>query len=252
MIKPEVTKLYKYREYNERALSMLENNQIFLAAPISFNDPFDCAIETIIDVENGDELLELTAERFEIFGTPKEETRKRLKSFSGAKQEHIESICKYFKEYELHSNLNKLGVLSLSEINNHPLMWAHYADKHTGFCIEYKRTSTGDLADAKPITYSSTYPKVNLFRMSPQEQSDLSVFTKDIHWKYEKEWRRVIAEPNALKKHHETMISGIIFGAKMKHNHKTWLRLKVSHNPHVKLYQAKLKDREYGIEIIPL
>lgn len=252
MIKPEVTKLYKYREYNDRALNMLENNQVFLAAPSSFNDPFDCAIEPIIDVYDGDELIELTAKRFELFGTPKEETRARLKSFSGAKTEHIVTICKMFKELEQHNNLNGLGVLSLSEINDHPLMWAHYANKHTGFCIEYNRTPTGDLADAKPITYSTEYPKVNLFRMSPYEQSDLSVFTKDIHWKYEKEWRRVITEPNSLKTHHEAMMSGIIFGAKMKHNHKAWVRSRISNKPHVKLYQAILKDREYGIDIIPL
>lgn len=252
MIRPEVTKLYKYREYGERALNMLELNQVFLAAPASFNDPFDCAIIPIIDVEDGDELIELTAARFEHFGIDREETRNRLKAFSGANPEHIQMICRMFKEKELSTNLHGLGVLSLSEINDHPLMWAHYADRHTGFCIEYTRTHTNDLAEAKPVTYSEKYPDVNLFRMDPYEQSQLSVFTKDIHWAYEKEWRRVIAEPHVLKTHHPSMLSGIIFGAKTKHNHKTWIRSKVSNKPHVRFYQAKLKDREYGIEIVPI
>lgn len=252
MIRPEVTKLYKYRSYSDQALQMLENNQVFLAAPVSFNDPFDCAIRPVIDVEDGDELIELTAKRFEFFGFDKEETKSRLKAFSGAKSEHIRVICRKFREIEIHTNLNGLGVLSLSEINDHPLMWAHYANRHTGFCIEYKRTPTNDLADAKPVNYSPEYPIVNLFKMNPHQQSELSVFTKDIHWGYEKEWRRVISEPNTIKEHHPTMMSAIIFGARMKHNHKTWIRSKVANKPHIMFYQASLKDGEYGIEINPV
>ncbi len=231
---------------------MLENNEVFLAAPASFNDPFDCAIRPIISVDDGDELIELTAERFEYFGIDKEETRRRLSAFSGAEPEHIQTICRMFREIEMRNNLHGLGVLSLSEVNDHPLMWAHYANRHTGFCIEYKRTNTNDLADAKPVSYSSDYPAVDLFRMDLHQQSELSVFTKDIHWEYEKEWRRVIAEPNALKVHHPTMMNAIIFGARMKHNHKTWIRSKISNKPHVKFYQATLKDNEYGMDIVPL
>jgi hypothetical protein len=39
---PEVLKLYKYRAYNERSLSMLINKRIWVSKPTAFNDPFDC------------------------------------------------------------------------------------------------------------------------------------------------------------------------------------------------------------------
>ena len=252
MVRPEVTRLYKYRHYSERTIRMLADNQVFLAAPATFNDPFDCAIESIVDIDNGDLLIELTAEQFVYFGIDKEETRNRLKSFSTLKVDVVQAICRMFKELELRQNMHGLGVLSLSEINNDVLMWAHYADKHSGFCIEYLRSSNNDLAEAKPVTYSKEYPLVNLFKTDPFTRSQLSVFTKDACWQYEKEWRRVIAEPNVTKTHIETMITAVIFGARMSEKHRENIRSMLAGRRYVKFYQANLKDHEYGLDIVPL
>ncbi len=60
---------------------------------------------------------------------------------------------------------NDLGVRSLSETCDHPLMWSHFANNGTGFCIEYKKDN--NLADAIPITCSRKYPQVDLFQMNP-------------------------------------------------------------------------------------
>lgn len=37
---PEI--LYKYRNFDARAISMQANDQVYLASPVEFNDPFDC------------------------------------------------------------------------------------------------------------------------------------------------------------------------------------------------------------------
>jgi len=145
MIQPEVSRLYKYRAFSDQNLEMLVNHQVFFAAPSTFNDPFDCSIEPIIDKVSGEELIELTVVQFKFFGIAEEETRRRLAPFAGGKPEHIATVCHMIREIEMQNNLHGLGILSLSETNSHPLLWSHYADSHRGFCIEYQRTSENNL-----------------------------------------------------------------------------------------------------------
>ncbi len=248
---PNIQHLYKYREPTARNLQMLTNNQVFFAAPVTFNDPFDCAIEPIInDVKSGEEVFELTVQRFvKYHGTTEEETREKLASFRKANPQQLKQICEMIRRNEMEGRINNLGVLSLSEIDNHPLMWAHYADSHKGFCIEYQRTHTNELGLAQPITYSKNYPKVSLFKMDMMEQSELSVFTKSMHWSYEKEWRRVIHDPNVIHTHDVSYITGIIFGAKTESKFKGEVARALEGRKNVRYYQARLKERSYDMYI---
>ncbi|MBN9226141.1 MULTISPECIES: hypothetical protein [Legionella] len=46
---PEI--LYKYRNFDARAISMLANNQIYFASPLDFNDPFDCVAHEHMSIQ---------------------------------------------------------------------------------------------------------------------------------------------------------------------------------------------------------
>ena len=251
--RPEVTKLYKYRVYNEQNLKILEQRRIYFPAAEKFNDPFDCAIEPIADVADPDELIELTATQFASYNPPipKDETRRQLESLKNVGPDLMHRILSLFKDREILLNRKTLGVFTMSELNDHPLLWAHYADSHRGFCIEFERTPTNDFGLAKPMTYSDAYPEVDLFRMLLEQRAKLSVFTKASCWAYEKEWRRVIPEANVFRQHYEGMISGIIFGAKMKKAHKARIRATFFGDKKVRYYQARLKERDYGLLIEP-
>lgn len=91
----------------------------------------------------------------------------------------------------------ELGVLSLSEVNDCPLMWAHYADSHRGFVIEFdaqhrffdRRRSEGDeLYHLREVRYIS--PKDRPKSLSEMSGADL-FSVKSESWKYEREWRFV-------------------------------------------------------------
>ena len=43
---PAVTSLYKYRQISENSLESLLNEKLWVAQPSSFNDPFDCSIDS--------------------------------------------------------------------------------------------------------------------------------------------------------------------------------------------------------------
>ena len=126
---------------------------------------------------------------------------------------------------QLLPNIRKLiseyfKITCLSECLESPLMWAHYTDKHQGFCLEYDFTHSNHLYIQRkypdyffnrllffPVDYSQKRPQLTkafldsktLFefmktkKLSPNFTSNLlySLLIKSEDWKYEKEWRIV-------------------------------------------------------------
>jgi hypothetical protein len=87
------------------------------------------------------------------------------------------------------------GVVCLSEVNNSILMWSHYAQNHTGICIEFHRTPDSPLGDPEictPVQYSSNYPVIDFGKMLLNRDGqtlNLMMRYKADCWAYEKEWR---------------------------------------------------------------
>ena len=110
---------------------------------------------------------------------------------------------------------DQFRITCLSERNDSPLMWSHYANKHYGFCLEYDFTPTitakryRDLLAAQlmlfPVNYSEERPllskaifgsKANIQyiknkTMPPDFIENLlyGLLFKSNDWEYEKEWR---------------------------------------------------------------
>src|SRR5262245_38977124 len=105
-------RLFKYRSLAGRNLEytrrIIEQRRIYYASPRQFNDPFDCQFWVNMD------------------GAP-------LSAFGLSKQEEIRSFAADFMREETNKDV---AILSLSEVNDNLLMWSHYADCHTGLCLE--------------------------------------------------------------------------------------------------------------------
>lgn len=92
-----------------------------------------------------------------------------------------------------HNIINSVGICCFfsGEINA-PLLWAHYAENHGGFCVEYEYN---ELPDNKilPVVYSTTLPIVSAreIALCPEETITRIVTSKTSHWQYEKEFRLV-------------------------------------------------------------
>jgi hypothetical protein len=99
--------VYKYRAYDARALEIIINRQLWLAEPSSLNDPFDCQVEYSQAFNHAISSLKIS--------------EKAIASFTEASVGAME----------------KLRVLSLSKSDVNPLLWAHYADSHNGFCLGF-------------------------------------------------------------------------------------------------------------------
>ncbi|PSJ16019.1 DUF2971 domain-containing protein [Nitrosomonas supralitoralis] len=91
-----------------------------------------------------------------------------------------------------------IGILSLSETINHPLLWAHYSSAHKGFAIEFdtkhkffhrRRSDTDQLFHLRKVRYAN---RSSVGRsLSDLDDEDL-LATKETSWAYEAEWRMIV------------------------------------------------------------
>ncbi len=99
------------------------------------------------------------------------------------------------------------------------LMWAHYADSHRGFCIEYELTEFEkiftpdfDLRRRINISYQADMPSITNEDFSDVFCIQEKVFgTKSLAWNSENEIRLVF-EKSGMKKYSNSTITGIYFG----------------------------------------
>lgn len=187
--------LYKYIylsdniDENEKKINALENNQIWVSRYTNLNDPFEFGAMYIDDMKMKNE---------------------------GCKNDEIEITKLMYEEKK-----NLLRICSFSErIQNMP-MWAHYANNHKGFCVEYE---VSDPKKIYPVIYTETRQENHnlivqmvktFYNLNRQEERNdhhamnaktfddamkyisyiyLINATKNSSWSYEKEYRIIFAK----------------------------------------------------------
>jgi hypothetical protein len=153
-------------------------------------------------------------------------------------------------------DVKEMPVICFSEVNEDILMWSHYTQGHTGFCIEFERKEDNDLGmweSCAPIVYNSD---IHVLSFTPQQLEEPESFTniatsKSPHWGYEKEWRLIGLHDLADKLIPlPAPISRIIFGCSMGINErKTIARIL---GPDMKYAEAKKKKTEFALSITPI
>lgn len=191
--------LYKYRtwpsesdnfQYQKRILT---HNELYLSSANQFNDPFDCAlpfkyIES--DLTHGNLFKKLYDSGKELWPELQDEELKRLsldRIDSGVFEDG-----RYWKENRSdfqEKNSSKFGIFSLSAVNDNLLMWSHYSNSHTGFCIGFDAEKLFDLSGSLgEVVYDNVFPEINLFDNSTKNFLRFFI-TKSNDWEYEAEYR---------------------------------------------------------------
>lgn len=228
--------LYKYREFNENTLTMIHRSEAFYADPMTFNDPLDTKPTIQIDADHDQHSLEEFFCKW-LSGTPKdEEAEKEAKSkifelkYSARNYKHRNhnseaeyyiALLKNELKVLLYKEISELGVFSLSEKWDSPLMWSHYAKQHHGLCFEYDMTNHG-YTIIQPVEYSGSRIikisdlidwKLKSSKPARQKILNASFFTKAPEWSYECEWRD-INEGRGVTLSSKAKISSIYFGSR--------------------------------------
>ncbi|MGY2231589.1 DUF2971 domain-containing protein [Pseudomonas tolaasii] len=210
-------RLFKY--FGPDRLSILQTRLIRFSQPSAFNDPFEFLpnIDSIDTPENVSEAFRRTMEmsfekEYEALDAsirskiPKDKFRHLMQSYILVSEQQAGSVLNQFASHaqeKINEVANQhMGVLCLSERHDDLLMWAHYADCHRGFVIEFdpdspffhqRRSDKDELRHLRAVNYRKERPAITLADTNMSE-----VFlTKSEHWEYEKEWRMVVALADA-------------------------------------------------------
>lgn len=209
-------KIYKFFKLRQKYIDTIKESKVWLSAPIGFNDMNDCKIGFIgktrsdgsgNDFENINKCLNILYSQEYYYPTPlKKEVTDLLRLY--IQDIHITPLGQHIYDTRLAGQilesinsitLEKSGVSCFSgekAARNSDLMWAHYADNHRGFCIEYEYDEREFSLFA--VTYSShpIMASAKEFLFTPDEIFVRLLTTKSVEWMYEDEWR--IVEINCL------------------------------------------------------
>ena len=137
---------------------------------------------------------------------------------------------------------------------DHELLWAHYANSHHGFCIEYNfdellNVYTNEHLYPFPIKYSTKLPEVRLTDITNMNALDMVnklVGYKSNEWKYEEEIRIVFDKPK-LRNYSPNAITGIYFGLRMPQEQRDTIMKRLTGRK-IKFYEIIQKSKSYKFE----
>lgn len=269
--------LYKYLTV-ERAKTVLLDSKVFFACPADFNDPFDCSLP--MDFSPRGDVRRRFLRRLVREREPSVPRWLRVAKVRDVLREHPEIFELTHKNF-IGNDMRNAGILCLSEPNNDILMWSHYADKHKGVCVGFKihpaqsnllvpdSSSMGFFGNALEVDYAESFPFLNLFETVEKLEKigkiaeeakktfvDVMFLTKSTHWSYEKEWRIIACFAGlpcrGAYPFPRALIAEVIFGCQALPESvalvKGWVR---SSGANPRFYNAKVKVREFGLDIIP-
>lgn len=225
-------KLYRYRSFDTKKIdgySFIHEGMIniekwkfetfeglvYPSSPLYFNDPYDCefcfqadVLEEILDRET---YLHLLERRFSLKQEEKnrilysDDIERAMKMVLQAHGGKLSDSWINILESGLSGCSNKIKdavrVVCLSEVYDSMLMWSHYAQNHTGYCIEYD-------FEEDDMFYKHLYPVVYTKERYSISKTDVLDGNKDFLykttcrksdvWSYEKEWRIITANYNKI------------------------------------------------------
>lgn len=211
-------RLYKYRPISENTIAALREDYLMSSPPWRFNDIFEGSL--LIDKAKAiantsqrtyDNLRKLHPFLPEASVWNMEGIFDAIaKGFGGS----VTDLKKDYLYYPLMQQLIELGesklnadiakiqsinrnlynIVCLSELHDSKLMWTHYADNSSGFCIGYDIKSMGILNPIVSCTMPVIYMDNPSMTVDDIDQLDGSqamhlLSCKGMDWEYEKEWR---------------------------------------------------------------
>lgn len=247
--------LYKYLSSDR--IDVLLNRKIRYTQFGALNDPLEVVMSfnTISSDRSfsdltGKEFRELMENEFDKYpGLNEIVPKAKLLSLLGSMENELRPIFINYMNSIIGTLADKIkeqfdlliGAFSLSEQNDHQLMWSHYAENHFGYVIgfnkehEYfnqKLTEVDELRHLRKVKYKMGTEPIDLLNPNDVE----SFIVKHNSWSYEKEWRimrplkdadeRVESSPYPiyLFSFPESAVIEIIFGCRMPINNKVIIK----------------------------
>lgn len=174
----------------------------------------------------------------------------------------------------LAEKFEQIGMLCLTEKKDNLLMWAHYAESHTGFVVgldadheffDHRRSEQDELRHLVKVEYVNERPAVNL-----SELQSVDVFASKARiWEYEQEWRlfKSLADADDIKPVSDTeapihlfkfplsSVKVIVLGARMPLATQEHMIAKIRSNPElsrVEILKSEINEKIFALDFTPV
>lgn len=212
--------------------SIFTKAEIYYAAPVDFNDPFDCNLRThVIDSTDAeweayiDELIAQNPESEPQLLNVKTKKEWKMNPVFAANCGKDQQTIHYVES----------SVFCLAKKGNSTPMFSYYADGHTGIAIEFSfsdqevpcgfgflPTGTAAPYDGKvvfrDVEYPTPFPELNYHRLRNTDKLVRHLlFTKSREWSHEEEFRIFRRKvPKSAVSFDRKLLTRIVFGCKAK------------------------------------
>lgn len=227
-------RIYQYRSVTDYTIEALQRQAVWMRGPLNFNDPYDSAFAVHLTLHEGAE--EEARRVFAADGRHSEEDANR----ATAALVQVAEFSRQRLASEIVDGMRQsLKIACFSEVADSLLMWAHYANSHKGYVIEYDLTDLTHQRDLNfarmlfPVVYGDQYSGLLGqwdFINRPTAGSDIhypiiAACHKASAWSYEREWRAIIGH-GAMPEDfwcHTPPPRRVILGARMPPDHRNRL-----------------------------
>jgi hypothetical protein len=252
---PLPAKLYKYQAYTHYSVDGLRNSTLFFRAPAKFNDPYDSAQPIVRPLLSQEELTMVFEVVARAPGAPRCKLEAQLIK-DGQFTEHFGLVARERLKHELEEQIerqrNQRGVTCFAESYTDLLMWAHYANGHRGFCLEFD-TRAEFFSKAIQVIYSTDFPQLGpreIFDKDPTALVQALIAAKSVCWSYEQEWRVGHVEPGKNYGYGDAL-TGIYLGAVMPEEDVSVIR-ELFRNTPTRVYRMILSTTSFSVSAVPL
>lgn len=275
-----VKKLYRYLKFDcEKLGEILIQNKLYFYPPNILNDPFDSKIQFTYQGCTDDD-FRYFLRSYITNSEPKSkhgEIKKRVEEIISRNLHRSPEWQKKFRDHAkkiLQPDIDKAGLLCLTEESEDILMWSHYGDGHKGLCLEFDNQLLDSCFICRKVSYDKDnryhsviefYKKVgaamgnanNNTHNAHEEIAALIFFRKAKHWDYEREWRILIPWQD-VEKHNggryfsypERMLTGIILGCNIDDAQQSIIEMMISNrSTKPTLFRAHKNDDEFKLDI---
>ncbi len=237
--------LFKYFSSKKQNIHAVINNQIWLACPTTFNDPYDCHCH----IDQSDLVT--------------------FNKFYGhfCKGDLINEILSVANGVEVFNRIlancvkKTLKVACLTDRADSFLMWAHYAESHKGFCVEYETSNLLENEYIKnsllPVYYSDKVTDFTNYNFEFNDDKKSSSYfwrmalTKPLEFQYENEWRLITQNKGAGLFNGMAKPKAIYLGSKMDDFSKQCLITYANEN-NIEIHSTQIKSSNYKLEMVRL
>jgi hypothetical protein len=178
---------FRTKENHERVREILVDHKVYFSRPSQLNDPFD--LSPLFEFSNDRNTLLQEAEASWHRRRPPlsdDELRGLRNAFTHGS---LDDLRKEGTQ-RARTRIEQYWVLSLAGNRDHPMLWSHYADGHTGICIHFASDGSSIFGGSQQIWYKPKRPVVPVpITLSDEEAAARITLTKGDFWKYEQEFR---------------------------------------------------------------